>query len=274
MNNVNQFTAGDRTPYTYIIRFPSGKVYYGVKYARSCNPKNLGITYFSSSNIVKRHIELHGLQNVIFEIRKIFNTVQAAKDWETKVLRRMDARNHPNFLNKHNNNLYPIDNSGTKNPMYGLPGTMLGKHHRPDSIEKIKYATSGSNNPFYGKHHTPESIEKIRSSQIGISKHAGQNNPFFGKKHSKEIRDQITRTKRIKDDLTRAGNIYHTPHGTFTILRESELPILHHRVIEKWCNHPDTIITQQMTIRSKYLSKIHIGKTFRDLGFWLEQHNQ
>jgi hypothetical protein len=45
------FTAGDRTPYTYLIVFKvTGQVYYGVKYSKFCNPKQLGVKYFSSSS--------------------------------------------------------------------------------------------------------------------------------------------------------------------------------------------------------------------------------
>lgn len=41
------FTATDRTPYTYlIVHKPTGKLYYGAKWKKDCLPKDFWITYF------------------------------------------------------------------------------------------------------------------------------------------------------------------------------------------------------------------------------------
>lgn len=91
-------------PYTYLIRFkPTNSVYYGVRYAENCDPSELWVTYFTSSKIIKRLINEFGYQSFEHEIRKTFDSKKAARDWEQKVLRRIDAENHYRFLNRSNN---------------------------------------------------------------------------------------------------------------------------------------------------------------------------
>lgn len=167
-----QHTAGDRTPFTYVIRFPMfNQIYYGVKYAKGCKPKDLGNTYFSSSKTVQRLLKQD--VNAIFEIRKVFNSVEKAKQFETRFLQRINARDNPRFLNKHNNDgLYPVDNSGFKNPAFGKPGTMLGKKHKQQSKDKIALAITGEKNPFHGKKHKPETALQISLNQRGHMHHA------------------------------------------------------------------------------------------------------
>jgi len=44
-------------PYTYLIGWTStNKYYYGVRFAKNCNPSELFITYFTSSKHVKNYI--------------------------------------------------------------------------------------------------------------------------------------------------------------------------------------------------------------------------
>jgi hypothetical protein len=266
---TTKFTAHDRTPYTYLISFPLiQKIYYGVKYARHCTPEELGVTYFSSSKIVRRHIKQQGLQNTNFEVRRIFNDIEQAKQWETKVLQKFDARNDKRFLNKHNNaSFYPVDNRGSKNPMYGLPGTMLGKKHSPESIEKNRLANTGEKNGFYGKRHSSKTLKQLSEKFKGVSKNIAEENPFYGEHHTYDTRNRISETQKKKVDARHTGT-YHTPHGVFSTRREAELPNLNCKTLERWCKESDRKITQQMMIRSKYLTQHHIGKTFKELGFY------
>ena len=91
-------------PFTYLLKFKqTGQVYYGVRYREGCNPSELWATYFSSSKVVKSMIAEFGKDCFDFEIRKKFNTKKEARDWEQKVLIRMNAANHPKFLNRSNN---------------------------------------------------------------------------------------------------------------------------------------------------------------------------
>lgn len=233
-------TASDRTPYTYVVRFPDGTMYYGVKYAKGCHPSHLGLTYFSSSNIVLRLIRTYGFDAVKFEVRKTFSSIDDAKRWETKLLKRVDARRNSKLLNKHNNDgMYPIDNTGCKNPMYKTRSPMKGRKHSLDSKLKIASALK-ANPPFKGRVHTLESIQKIKDKQRGEN-----SNKFIG--------------------------YYHTPHGVFGSSREAALPNLTFKAIQKWCKlHPDKKISRGAIAQSTYLKDEHVGKTFRELGFWFQ----
>jgi group I intron endonuclease len=82
----------------------------------------------------------------------------------------------------------------------GKPGMRLGQHNTADHNAKIARAHIGLVNwegvkkaaeknrgrisPLRGRHHTPETIEKIKKNIKG--KQQGEKNGFFGKKHSKE----------------------------------------------------------------------------------------
>ena len=51
MSNEIIYTAGDRTPYTYLIGWSKlDKWYYGCRYGINCHPDDFWKTYFTSSN--------------------------------------------------------------------------------------------------------------------------------------------------------------------------------------------------------------------------------
>ena len=57
-------------PFTYCItHLKTNKKYYGSRYAKGCHPKDLGVTYFTSSMIMKSIIISEGVENFKFEIR-------------------------------------------------------------------------------------------------------------------------------------------------------------------------------------------------------------
>jgi hypothetical protein len=86
-------------PYTYLIGWTvHNKWYYGVRYAKNCNPSDLWVKYFTSSKKVKEFRQINGEPDVI-QIRKIFNDDKSAKRWEDKVLRRMKVHINDNFIN-------------------------------------------------------------------------------------------------------------------------------------------------------------------------------
>jgi hypothetical protein len=90
-----------------------------------------------------------------------------------------------------------ISREGEKNPMFGKPGTMLGKITPKETREKQRAASSGENNPMFGKpcywegksspmlgkHHREETKEKQSKAN------KGENSPMFGK-HLTEITKQ------------------------------------------------------------------------------------
>lgn len=87
-------------PFTYLLRFrPTGELYYGSKYGRGAHPSLLWTKYFTSSKEIKKLRLEHGDDAFDFEVRQIFKTGQEATDWERRLLRRVNAKHNPKFLN-------------------------------------------------------------------------------------------------------------------------------------------------------------------------------
>jgi len=87
-------------PYFYIIQEISTGMYYaGAKWAQGCRPDELMVEggYFTSSPTIKLLIDKNGLNS--FVIRRIwqFETPKEAYDYETKFLKRINARKNPLF---------------------------------------------------------------------------------------------------------------------------------------------------------------------------------
>lgn len=93
-------TAGDRTPYTYLIGWSHlNKWYYGVKFGQKCHPDDFWVTYFTSSKYVAELIESHGNPDVI-DIRRTFIDPMRAAKWENTVLRRLKVINSSKWINQ------------------------------------------------------------------------------------------------------------------------------------------------------------------------------
>jgi len=101
--SMSIYSAGDRTPFTYVItHIPSGKKYYGSRYKKGCVPDDLWSNYFTSSAKIKSLIETDGLNSFLVKIRKIFNSVEKCRDWESRFLHKINARENSDWLNEHN----------------------------------------------------------------------------------------------------------------------------------------------------------------------------
>lgn len=86
-------------PFTYLIGWSKlNKYYYGVKYAKGCQPSDLWTKYFTSSKLVIDYANKYGNPDII-QIRKIFNDAQLATQWEQIVLRRLKVVSSPSWLN-------------------------------------------------------------------------------------------------------------------------------------------------------------------------------
>lgn len=104
------------TPYTYLIGWSETSMfYYGVRYAKNCDPSELFISYFTSSKHVNHYINKHGSPDII-QVRKTFNNIQSAIDWESKVLNRLNVKERKDFLNHtHNEAIIPKKFDRAKN---------------------------------------------------------------------------------------------------------------------------------------------------------------
>jgi hypothetical protein len=91
-------------PYTYKLIFkPTGQYYYGVRYAKNCNPNDLWDKYFTSSKHIHKLIKEYGLNSFIIKITKTFTNKVDAIDYEYSILNRVKANKNCKFINKTNN---------------------------------------------------------------------------------------------------------------------------------------------------------------------------
>ena len=226
--------------YTYSITFLiTGQIYYGVRYAKGCHPSELGRRYMSSSKTVKRLISEYGIEKFNFKVRKVFNDPKKARDFETKVLQRLKVKQNSKYLNKHDNTFVKcFDHAGEKNPIFGTPAPNRGKKHMPETVQKM--IESHRENPTWlGKHLTEEHKNNTAKGQQG-SKH-----------------------RRFK-------GLYHTPYGTFESSRLAEHPLVSYKAVQRWCQDSETKISLKAISKSPYLNEEHLGKTFKEIGFWFE----
>lgn len=105
-------------PYTYLITFlPTGQYYYGVSHRKGCSPEHLWTKYFTSSKHIKKLLEEHGKEAFKVEVRKTFDSGDAALLWEHRFLKRVDAARNPMFINRSNgNNTFTCSLPGDLNP--------------------------------------------------------------------------------------------------------------------------------------------------------------
>lgn len=130
-------------PFTYLIGWPDHNLfYYGVRFRRNCDPSELWTTYFTSSVHVARTREALG-EPTLIQVRREFDSNDAARSWEARVLRRLHVRKDPRFLNR-----------------CELPAPPSDKH--PDHVEAIAMK-------LRGKKRTPEQRARIGAGMSGIS---------------------------------------------------------------------------------------------------------
>jgi hypothetical protein len=180
-----------QTPYTYVIGWTHlNKYYYGVRYAKKCNPSDLWISYFTSSKSVQRLREKEGEPD-IKQIRKVFDNTKSAILWEAKVLRRLDVLKNDKWLNQ--------NIAGATGDLKDRPHPNKGKKLGPLSIEakakmsesKKRYYSNGGKGPNFGKSLSEEHKRKISASSKGRS------NPSS---HSEKLKVIAKSRYRIKKD--------------------------------------------------------------------------
>lgn len=87
-------------PYTYLVGWSKhSKYYYGVRYAKNCNPSDLWVTYFTSSKLVD-DMRLKWGEPDIVQVRKTFEDRESAILWEHKVLSRLKVLQESKWLNQ------------------------------------------------------------------------------------------------------------------------------------------------------------------------------
>ena len=175
-NNNFIHTTIDRTPYTYLIGWKAlDKWYYGVRYGKGVHPSDLWVTYFTSSKHVKKFRELHGEPDII-EIRKTFDSIDSARNWEDKVIDRMNMVYSERFLNlAHSKAIHP---DATHNFRRGktfdvLYGVERAKQLKKD-ISDRNISSKGTLKPWAERHpdidhpHKGKTFSDERRKQMSI----------------------------------------------------------------------------------------------------------
>jgi len=174
-------------PYTYLIGWTKqNKWYYGVRYAKNCNPQDLWKKYFTSSKYVKKFREDYGEPDVI-EIRKIFKDRDSAIIWETKVIKRMKMIESSIWLNKWDNYHGTFFNKGPMSEEHKIAIGKSNKNRKFTEEHKKKLSIAASKRKRSEEHlrklhegrrrskNSPEHIAAIKKNISGI------NNPMYGK---------------------------------------------------------------------------------------------
>ena len=88
--------------YTYIIKCPNGKSYYGYRYANKVSPEDdLWKVYFTSSKRIKELREQYDDAEFVASVDKTFKTAEEAHEYETKFLMENDCVHSDDWLNEH-----------------------------------------------------------------------------------------------------------------------------------------------------------------------------
>lgn len=177
------------TPYTYLIGWSHlQKYYYGVRYANGSHPKDLWVSYFTSSKLVKSYREEFGDPDII-QIRKTFLNSNEARVWEHKVLKRLNVMKEDKWLNKTDNISFSTETSikaskKAADLKRGIPHSDL---HKKKISESLK-----------GKKRPPEIFDKVEKTKSKKRKE----DPNYtggskkGRKFSEEHRKKLSEAKK------------------------------------------------------------------------------
>ena len=200
-------------PYTYLIGWSTHNIwYYGSRYAKNCHPSDLWTSYFTSSNYVVNMVKTYGEPDII-EIRKTFETASQAREWEHKVLRRLDVIHQDKWLNKTNNRAILLDDA-MKAKIRAKTQGRPGKPHTKETKEKLRQAKLGKEpwnkglicpqiKSMTGKKHTAESNEKNRQAHLGKTQSAESNLKRSiaqkGRVFSEETREKLRQAALLRE---------------------------------------------------------------------------
>lgn len=202
-------------PYAYLLtHIPSGKKYYGIRFSKKALPSDLLVDYFTSSKYVKELMVKDGVESFSKEIRRIFNTVDECRNWETKVLRRMKVVKREDFLNKTDN--ISISHEAAERGRNNMTEKKIASNN-------ILGRNMGISN--IGRKATESTREKISDSLLGNTRklgkkesdetrnrksiaHTGKPSGMLGKHHSEETKAILSIKSKNNPNCLRTGMIH------------------------------------------------------------------
>jgi hypothetical protein len=199
-------------PYFYIIQEVSSGIYYaGIKYGKNANPKFFMKEngYLTSSKIVKKLIKENGIDSFTIRRIKVFENSRQAYEYETKFLRKVNAKNNLKFYNGHNNEFSSEYNSNWRKipDKNGITSYQKGGKKSAETkiatiidgknICQLAYEKALINNPMLNKIRGEKSRQSklivnkdgLNSYQMFGQKMSGENNPSKKPENAKKISD-------------------------------------------------------------------------------------
>lgn len=173
-------------PYFYVIQNTITGLYYaGSKYSKNANPSDFMTYggYTTSSKIIKSIIEKSGLESFVIRKIKVFALAKEAYEYETRFLRKVNAKQNPKFYNGHNNDFSrTYDPNWRKIPdINGVTSykkgskksteTMMSTIIDGKNIYQISYEKATKKNPNLNKIRS----EKSRQSKLLVDEETGLN---------------------------------------------------------------------------------------------------
>lgn len=198
----------DRVPYTYLIGWPEQDIwYYGARYRKGCHPSDLWNPYKTSSKVVKDVVAELGDPPVRL-IRRVFEQPNRSRNWESRVLTKLDAANSPRWLNKTNGS----PKFFTSSPPSASTREKIGKAHRgrvhtAETRAKLSQAKLGKKHPDdtirkrieSNRRHSFETREKMSQARKGVPKTKPRT-------HSSETREKMKASQQKRRAMERLKN--------------------------------------------------------------------
>jgi hypothetical protein len=181
-------------PYFYIIEdLVDNKYYAGSKYGVDADPARLLTEdgYHTSSSVVKNEISIKGIDNFKIKTIKLFATANEAYSYETRFLKKVNAKDNTIFYNNHNNNGPNDIHFSSKGMIWynnGKRSAMFFENDAPSGWEKgrlIDVGANGKGKVYYNNGKESKRFfegmqpEGWAKGNLGVS---GERNPFYNKK--------------------------------------------------------------------------------------------
>lgn len=191
-------------PYTYFIKWSlTGKCYYGVRYAKNCNPGEFWISYFTSSEVVKKYVAEFGEPDII-QIRQQFtndNRVTCARLWEHRVLKRMNVIKRDDFLNKSDGK--SIDPAASSKARTGVAPGNKGKPQSEDIKNKKRKPKPLVTCPHCNKSGGISAMTRWHFDQCGTDINTLANSKISQTNKLKNLRPIVTEIRNIRSSLSK-----------------------------------------------------------------------
>ena len=171
------------TPYTYVLKHkPTGRIYFGARWAKKCHPDDLFVTYFSSSKTINKMIKEEGADVFMYKVVETFSRPEDCVRKEYEVLQKYKAGRNPRFINlSHSMSQAWSREMRAKASQSHKDNVAAGNH--PTAFKPGHVPTKG----FYGRKHTEESRK--------LMGHKGEKNPSC----RPEVKEQ-RRAQFLKDN--------------------------------------------------------------------------